>query len=202
VSTASSVHEPVDGRTARRDRNRTAVLDAVLELFAEGHFFPSVDEVASRSGVSLRSVYRYVQSTDDLVRAAVERHRELVAHLYAIDRPGHGPLSGRIEVLCTSRVRAHDITCAIGRATRVRAYSNGVLREQLDRARSELAHQVAAQFAPELSALSTTERQSVLAAADALCQFETIELYRHLHGLSTRDTIRCLVAALQRALSS
>ena len=31
----SGVLEPVDGRTARRDRNRIAVLDAVLELFAE-----------------------------------------------------------------------------------------------------------------------------------------------------------------------
>ena len=27
----------VDGRVARRDRNRTAVLDAVLELFAARH---------------------------------------------------------------------------------------------------------------------------------------------------------------------
>ena len=27
---------PVDGRTARRDRNRDAVLDAVIELFTEG----------------------------------------------------------------------------------------------------------------------------------------------------------------------
>lgn len=49
VSTAGV--ERVDGRNARRDRNTEAVLDAVHDLFVEGLIFPSVDDVARRSGV-------------------------------------------------------------------------------------------------------------------------------------------------------
>ena len=57
---------PGDGRLARRDRNRIAVLDAAIELFAEGVLDPTPDDVATRAGISARSVYRYFEA---------ERHR-------------------------------------------------------------------------------------------------------------------------------
>ena len=44
----------VDGRTARRDRNRTAVLDAILDLIQEGNPLPTVAEISERSGTSHR----------------------------------------------------------------------------------------------------------------------------------------------------
>ena len=43
----------VDGRSAIRDRNRNAVLDAVLDLFSEGNLSPGPDEVAVRAGLLL-----------------------------------------------------------------------------------------------------------------------------------------------------
>ena len=91
--------EEVDGRTARRDRNRVAVLDAVLELFSEGNLTPSPDDVARRSGISLRSVYRYVADSDDLIRSAITRHTEKVAPLFVIDDIGQGPFEHRLGVL-------------------------------------------------------------------------------------------------------
>ena len=78
----------VDGRTARRDRNRLAVLDAVLELFEEGNMNPGVHEVADRSGVSLRSVYRYFEDLDELITAAIDRHLERTRPLFVIERIG------------------------------------------------------------------------------------------------------------------
>ena len=36
----------VDGRTARRDRNRDAVLDAAHDLFVEGELLPGIADVA------------------------------------------------------------------------------------------------------------------------------------------------------------
>jgi AcrR family transcriptional regulator len=95
-----------DGRTARRDRNRNAVLDAVLVLFAEGNLDPSPDEVARRSGVSLRSVYRYVTDRDDLVRSAIDRQQEKVRPLFAIDRVGEGSFAERVDAFVTARLRS------------------------------------------------------------------------------------------------
>jgi len=91
----NDVDVEVDGRTARRDRNREAVLDAVLELFSEGNLAPSPDDVAQRAGISLRSVYRYVADSDGLIRDAIERHTERIAPLFLIEDIGEGPFEKR-----------------------------------------------------------------------------------------------------------
>jgi AcrR family transcriptional regulator len=190
----------IDGRTARRDRNRIAVLDAVLELFSEGNLLPSAEEVARRSGVSLRSVYRYVENTDDLIRAAVERRREQVAPLFELDHLGEGPLDQRIAALCDSRVRAYDEVYLTARAARARAYSVPILREQLEDASDLLRDQVASQFAPELAEMPQRTHGDVLEAVDALCQHESIERYRQRHG--AKATSRMLQVALRRLLTA
>ena len=51
--------EPVDGRVARRQRNIDAVLDVVMDMFVEEAMFPTIEQAATRSGLSLRSLYRY-----------------------------------------------------------------------------------------------------------------------------------------------
>ena len=56
-------NEAEDGRRARRDRNRVAVVDSLLALYAEGDLNPSTDAIALRAGLSPRSLFRYF---DDL----------------------------------------------------------------------------------------------------------------------------------------
>ncbi|HQZ33105.1 MAG TPA: TetR family transcriptional regulator, partial [Ilumatobacteraceae bacterium] len=65
-----------DGRHARRDRNRLAVVDAMLLLYAAGNLEPSSDEIAERAGLSPRSLFRYFDDLDDLVRVAISRQYE------------------------------------------------------------------------------------------------------------------------------
>ena len=66
------------------------MLDTVHEMFVEGNFSPSVEDVAARSGVSLRSVYRYFEDTEALLHLAIERRIALVGELYALDNLGEG----------------------------------------------------------------------------------------------------------------
>src|SRR5438128_1011303 len=63
----------VDGRRLRREQNREAVLDALVELFAEGLYQPSANDIAERAGISPRSLFRYFDDIDDLNRATIER---------------------------------------------------------------------------------------------------------------------------------
>jgi TetR/AcrR family transcriptional regulator of autoinduction and epiphytic fitness len=186
-----------DGRTARRDRNRVAAIDAVLELFAEGDLSPTPERVASRSGVSLRSVYRYFADRGDLIRAAVDRHLERVQPLFVIDEPGAGTTAARVERFVEARLRGYEAIAATARASRLRAPSNDIIREQLDRARHIFRAQLEQQFAPELAALEPGPRRAVFAAADALTQIETIDLYRVHGGHSAAETHRLLVTALR-----
>ena len=190
----------VDGRTARRDRNRLAVLDAVLELFSEGDLVPSPDDVARRSGVSLRSVYRYVADADDLIRSAIERNLEKVEPLFVIDDLGTGSFPHRLEAFLEARMRVYEAIAATARASRLAAPRSRIIRGQLESGRRAMRTQVERQFAPELDRLIGEPRDALLAAVDALTQMETIDLYRHNRGFSSQQTREMLQFALRALL--
>ena len=192
--------EEVDGRTARRDRNRVAVLDAVLDLFSEGNLTPSPDDVARRSGISLRSVYRYVTDSDDLIRAAIARHTEKVAPLFVIDDIGRGTFEHRLDVFVATRLRVYEAIASTSRASRLRASANEIIRDELDGGRRLMRAQLERQFATELDRLEPKSRRAVVAAADALTQIETIDLYRHHRRYSSSETREMLSVALRALL--
>ncbi|HTD50183.1 MAG TPA: hypothetical protein VK771_06265, partial [Acidimicrobiia bacterium] len=87
---------------------------------------------------------------------------------------------------------------ATARASRLSAGTNTIIREQLDRARRMLGAQLEQHFASELDDCGPGLRHAMLAAADALTQIETIDLYRVHRGYSTTQTNELLVCALRR----
>lgn len=184
---------PTDGRTARRDRNRTAVLDAVIELFDEDDLSPGVHEVARRSGVSLRSVYRYFDDVDALIAAAIERQYELSRPHFTIPRLGQGPLDERIGRFCRARVGLFARVRTVFVAATVRSRLDRQVADGLAWSRKQLRHQTEAMFAPELDALDEADRQMTFVTLDVLSQFETLELLRETRGYDEQATIDYLV---------
>ena len=192
----------IDGRLARRDRNRTAVLDAMLALFTEGDLDPTPEQVARRAGISPRSVYRYFDDREALLRAAIDHHLQSVWHLYVFHGIGEGPFEQRVTAFAAHRLRLYEAIGSTARATRRRASTDEILREQLELTRRALREQVEKQFAPELDAMPARARRARLAAADALCELETLDLYRLHRGFSTTDTEALLADALRALLTS
>jgi AcrR family transcriptional regulator len=164
----------VDGRRARRDRNRDAVLDAVISLFSED-VEPTPDAVAQRCGLSPRSIYRYFEDREGLVQAAIDRAVEAAIPLLVIEPVGEGPLDQRVTTLVDSRLAAHQAVGATARAARRRVGRSEALARQVTAGRSALRDQVAAQFAPELGELPTPSRAARLGALDTLLQFESLD---------------------------
>jgi AcrR family transcriptional regulator len=194
--------ESADGRTARRDRNREAVLDAVLDLFADGSLAPAPAEVAERSGVSLRSVYRYFDDMDSLVRAAIARNLDRMAPLFALPEMGEGPVDQRIERIVTGRLRLYEGLAPIARAAVARADANALIRERLEETRLFLRRQVEEMFAPELQDTTPSARVELVAAVDVLLGLESLEhLFRH-RGLSTPVAQAVLVRAVGGVLAT
>jgi AcrR family transcriptional regulator len=199
TETINGDRPPVDGRTARRDRNRELVLDAVIELFTEDQLAPNAADVAERSGVSLRSVYRYFEDHEALVRAAIARHAERIAPLIDVPDVGVGPLAERIDRFVDQRMRLYDTAAPTVRATLLRAPGNALLGEQIERVRTRLSEQTEAMFAPELAAMAPPQRRAAAAAVDTLLQFESAEHLRVRLGLSTgqaADVLRRSLTAL------
>ena len=101
--------ETIDGRRLRRERNIAAVLDAVLEMFEEEALTPTIERAAERSGLSLRSVYRYFPDPETLTPAAIDelwRRGQPAAHL---SRVGEGPFEERVVEFAAMRVRLYDL---------------------------------------------------------------------------------------------
>ena len=187
---------PSDGRTARRSRNRDLVLDAVLELFAEGRFRPTPDEVAERSGVSLRSVYRYVESRDDLLQSAMERQLEKTAHMWTFEASPDDSLERRIDALVEHRLRLHDAIATTNRASRAFALRDSVVAEHLAKSRRALRRHVERQFDNELRRLPARRRRAVLESVDTLLQLEGLDALLIHKVLSVREARETLTDSL------
>lgn len=187
-----------DGRRLRRERNRQAVVVALLDLYREGVLRPSSAEVAQRAGLSPRSLFRYFDDVDDLCRAAIARHIERILPLTRIDADPGQPLAQKARALAAQRVRLFTAIGSVGVVSRLQAPFNDVIQAELTTARRRWRRQLAHLFEPELDALGP-RADTVLAAADALCSFESFMLLRHDQGLSAarvRSALADGVAAL------
>lgn len=180
----------VDGRRVRRQQNREAVIDALVEMFHAGIYSPGAAQIADRAGLSPRSLFRYFDDIDDLTQAAIDRQ---LAEAQPLLDPGvrpDTPLPDRITTFVTARVRLHEATTPGARAARACAHRNPVVALQVRESRSYLRKQVRQVF-PELS-----DRPGQLAAIDALCSFETFDLMRSDQRLSMAAVTKALTDSL------
>jgi len=60
---------PADGRRRRSENSRGRIVAAMIELVAEGRITPSAEDVASRAGVGLRTVFRHFTDMESLYAA-------------------------------------------------------------------------------------------------------------------------------------
>lgn len=191
-----------DGRHARRDRNRYAVVDAYLELVREGDPRPSIAAVAERSGVSHRSVFRYFADKDELARTAIERQQAFASPLASLTVAPDAPLDERIDRFVGRRLELFTAIAPVARLSRSLAPTQTVLDDELRASRSFLRGQLRHLFRAELEAMDEPQRAAVLAALDALCSFEAVDLMRRDQGLSGAQTTATLRFAIRRLLGT
>ena len=189
-----------DGRAIRRQRNIDAVLDVVVEMFAEESLFPTMEQAAKRSGLSLRSLYRYFADPAELLEAVIVRNRVRLNDLAHLDAIGEGPLTHRIDDFVAMRVRLFDAVGPMFRATVANAARHDRVRVELVGRRNEMREQFGRQFAPELGARN--DRAEVLDAGDLLTQLDSINYLRNHRNLSSEATRTTLTSALTALLGT
>jgi AcrR family transcriptional regulator len=191
---------PVDGRNLRRDRNRDAVVTALLELYREGNLGPSADGIAERAGISVRSLFRYFEDVEGLVRAAIARQQAHLAPLYALDAPPELPLAERVERFVAARVTLLEGMGEVGRVARAVAVRQPLILAELARIRGTLRRQLTGVFAAELAALPAVTRRATVAAADVVTSWEAFDLMHNDQGLRPDEVAAAMRAALLRLL--
>jgi AcrR family transcriptional regulator len=186
-----------DGRRARRDRNNDAVIKACWELFAEGEMYPTAQQVAERSGVSLRSVFRHFQNLEALVATAVESYYAHFTTVFVYDGVGpDAPLADRIESLIAYRLRLYRQAGTVMRGAIARGNSDPHLAAVVRASREMAIGLTTALFATELERLAPAERPVVVAAVHTATLFDTWDNLATLHGLDDEG----IAAAFRRLL--
>lgn len=178
IEPVEPIEPNADGRRQRRDRNRDAVVRALLSLYTEGNLDPSTEEIASRSGVSARSLFRYFDDVNDLCEAAIEQQRLDNAHLLPVKATPDMPLADRIAAIAAQRGELFETIESAATVSRLRAPFQLVVADSLTTGRAFLRLQVATLFADELSAMPSAVAETRLAAADVATSFEAWRLLR------------------------
>ncbi len=152
-------------------------MDAILDLLREGNMRPSAYEVATRAGVSERTVFRHFEDLDQLFVAAAEHQARRIAAL--LDRPlTKGVRSKRINELVRRRAVLYEEITPVRRAALRHAPFHAALRSGLDRLHLVLRQQMEATFAVELESLPTRRRRDLAEALDVAVSWSAWEALR------------------------
>lgn len=195
---SSSSAVPSDGRRARRHRSRDLAVDAVLDLLNEGVSRPTAQQVADKSGISLRSIFRIFEDVETLHATAAARQQDRVRHLFVNVAPD-GALATRVEAIARVTAGVYTQVAPVRRAALRTAPESGILRAELERARVWLRREVERVFEPELARLE--DDGITYAAVESALSFETWDQLRRGQGASvgrTRAVTERAVLALFR----
>lgn len=187
-----------DGRVARSERTRAAVVGAALALIGGGDLRPTAARVASRAGVSLRTVFQHFQDMDLLYVTAAEQQNQRMSSLLA-PPPPNGPLDVRIEAFVAHRARLLEAITPVRRAALLSEPFSDVLATRLRATRLLAKRDVERAFAPELRALPAAERREVAAAltmATAWPAWESLRAHQVLGVRRARDVMSRTLRAL------
>lgn len=184
-----------DGRTARAERTREAIADAMLRLLEAGELRASSRRIAEEAGVGLRSVFQHFTDRETLFATVASRQFERFRHL--IDSaPGSGSLKERAAALARVRAELYELITPVRRAAVLEEPFSDALASRLQWLWSTTRAEVARVFARELSRLGAGERTSVLAALQTASSWETWDGLRRREGLSVKGAEEAVAATL------
>ncbi len=176
-----------DGRVRRGEANREAIVRAMQEIIVATHRPPTVEEVARRAGVGIRTVFRQFRDQETLHRRITERVTPLVLSMAWVGPPS-GHLDADLRALVARRARIYEFIAPYRRASRLVRHQSAYLREQDAATQAIFRSRLEAIVAPHLSRRDGL----VLEVLDALLSFEMWDRLRDQQQLGVRRAARVL----------
>jgi len=128
----TSADPQTDGRIQRSERSREAIVQAMLDLIAEGELAPTAQQVAVRADVGVRTVFRHFSDMESLYAAMND-----AIQLRHVDgfTPGtpEAAFAKRLEGLLDQRFALLESLAPYIRASARPRVRSAFLREQHDR---------------------------------------------------------------------
>lgn len=194
----------VDGRTARAERTRRAIVDAHLELIDEGDLKPTGERIAERAGVSLRALWTNFKDLETLFAATAKRLSERLESEFEPVSPDL-PLPRRVEEFCRQRTHMLEILGPSARAAGLREPFSVALRRNRTRELGRVRSELELLFAHELDAAGAG-RDQLLNALVVNTTWAAWSVLRDQFGLSVPAArgvlVRTVTALLAAALTT
>ena len=192
-----------DGRRIRDpERTRAAILDAVLELFAQGRYFPTAQQLAEQAGVAPRTIFVHFADLEELAVAGAQRQaKRWKAHARPI--PPDWPLERRVDALLKQRASMYETMTPVRRGGLIREPESPGLHKVMAEGDAWFRADTAAVFAPELTQAPDADANvagGLLDALEAATSWASWDHLRSRRGLSkpaaTRAIKRMILALL------
>ena len=148
----------IDGRTARAERTRNAIVEAHLELIGEGDLKPTGERIAERAGVSLRALWANFKDMEALFGASGQRLSERQDAEYK-PVPVDLPLPRRIDEFCRQRARILELIAPSARAAQLLEPFSAQLRSNRAKNIARVQREIKDLFATELDASGPAREQ-------------------------------------------
>jgi TetR/AcrR family transcriptional regulator of autoinduction and epiphytic fitness len=183
-----------DGRVLRGERNRTAIVDALLELLESGELRPPPHAIAAHAGVSLRSVYQHFDDLENLYAAVVRRQFERVRSMAVVIDPAT-PVATRAHAFVANRGQVYERITPVRRAALLAATDSPTLQRALKDLANHHARNVGAAFAPELDrARHRGDLRGALVVATSWETWDRLRCTQRNSATTTRRVVESLVA--------
>jgi AcrR family transcriptional regulator len=117
-----------DGRVRRAERSGRAIVEALMGLVGEGVLEPTAQQVASRAGVGIRTVFRRFSDMESLFAEISARLRAESLPVLNGDRPG-GALATRARAMVGRRVAFFERVAPYKRAANLKRWRSPFLRD-------------------------------------------------------------------------
>jgi TetR/AcrR family transcriptional regulator of autoinduction and epiphytic fitness len=131
----------IDGRTARSERTRAAIVEAHVALIRDGDLRPTADRIAKQAGVSLRALWSHFADMEALFAASGQLILEQRDSAHEPIRAGL-PLAQRIDAYCHQRARLLEQIAPAAKASSLKEPFSPALqayrRSHVQRVRDEL----------------------------------------------------------------
>ncbi len=154
---------PTDGRAARAQKTRTAIVDALLSLLDEGDLQPPATRIAKRAGISLRLIYHHFGDLESLYRATANREAERAAAMADAIDPSLA-LDERIAGVVAQRALMLEWITPVRRAALLQEPFSPGLTAARDAFYAIGEEQIREVFGPELAELDHARREAVVSA--------------------------------------
>jgi AcrR family transcriptional regulator len=187
-----------DGRTARGVRTRKAIVEALLELLAEGDQRAAPERIVERAGVSLRTLWTnfkdlehlYAEANTALMRRQDEAHRPI---------PPEASLAMRVDAYGEQRARLLEILAPAARASQPRVPLSPQLRRNQQAHLVRMRAELNTVFGGELDAAGA-DREELMRSLLAATSWPVWSVLRYDLGLDLPASTKAITNTVRALL--